>query len=471
MLIRQTLQYLPAQLLGPLAQLAAVVLWTHWLAPAAFGTFTLAMATQEVVYLLLLSSWSYYLLRFLPSADPRLRDRMDVIESWLFLANVLLQALVLVLLMRQIQGHWPDRMLFGTLLAFTFTRSYCSHLAERTRASGAVVRYTVLQTLGPIGGLLIGVLWARVATIGPVQVLLAYAIAQALSLLLVLPGSGLRLRLEAWHGATFGHALRYGLPLAASGLLAWVPGNGIRFVVEHQLGIAAVGVFSVGWTLGQRACSFAAALVTAAAFPLVLRLEAEGQHGRALQQLAANGALLCGVLLPAVTGLVMLSPALTLVAISQAYVAATLIILPLAALAGLVKNLRSHFANQAFLLAQKTGWTLALDVVETLLFLIAVAAGLRVLGLAGAAWGALLAVSVGALLAFGLAILRLGMPFPTLHLLRISTATAAMACVLAAVPAPSTWLALIGTTCLGGLAYLAALALLYRPPLDALRAR
>ena len=47
MLIRQTLLYLPAQLLGPLAQLAAIVLWTHWLDPNEFGLFTLAMAMQE----------------------------------------------------------------------------------------------------------------------------------------------------------------------------------------------------------------------------------------------------------------------------------------------------------------------------------------------------------------------------------------------------------------------------------------
>ncbi|HEY0335654.1 MAG TPA: oligosaccharide flippase family protein [Stenotrophomonas sp.] len=469
MLIRQTFQYLPAQLLGPLAQLAAIVLWTHWLAPEAFGTFTLALATQEIVYLLLLSFWSYYLLRFLPSAQAAVRARMDVIERWLFLCNVLLQAAVLLLVMRQVQGNWPARDLFGVLLAFTFTRSYCSHLAERTRASGAIVRYTILQTLGPVGGLLIGAIWARMATLGPEQVLAAYAIAQGLSLLLVLPGARLAATLKPIDTRLLQHALRYGVPLAASGLLAWFPGNGIRFVVEHQLGVAAVGVFSVGWTLGQRGCGFAAMLVTAAAFPLVLRLEAEGHYHQAMRQVALNGALLCAVLFPTLAGLVLLAPSLTELAISAPYVSATLTILPLAALAGTVKNLRIHFANQAFLLAQKTHWTLALDAVETLLFLAAVAGGLRVLGLAGAAWGALLAVSVGALLAFALAIFRFGMPFPGAHLLRILIATALMSALLRALPSLPGWGGLIGTTALAGTLYLGALALLYRRELQALR--
>ena len=470
MLIRQTILYLPAQLLGPLAQLAAIVLWTHWLDPDAFGLFTLAMAAQEAVYLLLLSFWSYFLLRFLPSADAALRQRMDVIETRLFLANAMLQAAALLMLMRYVMHEWPSRELLCVLFAFSFTRSYCTHLAERARADGTVGTYTILQTVGPVGGLLIGVIWANLATVQPMHVLAAYTIAQTISLILAFPNLRMRPRLQAADPATLHHAYRYGLPLAASGLLAWVPGNGSRFVVEHELGIAAVGMFSVGWTLGQRACSFAAMLVTAAAFPLALRLEASGARDRAMHQLSLNGALLCSVLLPTAAGLILLTPALTQVVVSEPYVAVTLKILPLATLAGLIKNLRSHFANQAFLLAQKTHWTLGLDALETLLFLIGAAFGLRVFGLVGAAWGALVAVSVGALLAFVIALRTLKMPFPHMHLLRIALATLVMSIVLYALPSISNWGPLLAIVFLGGLIYLGVLALGYRGHLSKLRA-
>ena len=33
MLIRQTLRYLPAQVLSPLVQLLSMVVWTYWLPP------------------------------------------------------------------------------------------------------------------------------------------------------------------------------------------------------------------------------------------------------------------------------------------------------------------------------------------------------------------------------------------------------------------------------------------------------
>ncbi|SDY56466.1 Membrane protein involved in the export of O-antigen and teichoic acid [Lysobacter sp. yr284] len=476
MLIRQTALYLPAQLLGPLAQLAAIVLWTHWLDPGEFGAFTLALAAQEAIYLLFLAFWSYYLLRFLPGADAPARERMDTFESWVLLANLALQAAALGLVLRYLAGTPPGAAAFAVLFAFAFTRSYCTHLAERAKAGNDILAYTALQCGGPIGGLALGWLWAHLtrdgaARIGPLQVLGAYAIAQAASLLFALLRLPLRWRLRRADRGLLRAVALYGLPLALSGALAWVPGNGIRFVVEHGLGLAAVGLFAAGWTLGQRACAFAAMLVTAAAFPIALRLEASGERGRALQQLADNGALLCAVLLPSAAGLIALSAPLSQLAVSAPYVADTLVILPIATLAGLVKNLRSHFANQAFLLARKTGWTLAIDALETALFLIGAALGLRALGLAGAAWGALAAVSVGAALSFFVAVRRLDMPLPSAHLARIVLASAAMSAALALLPPLAGWPALALATAFGGAVYAGVLALCYRGHLRELRGR
>lgn len=152
MLIRQTALYLPAQLLGPLAQLAAIVLWTHWLDPGEFGAFTLALAAQEAVYLLFLAFWSYYLLRFLPGADALARERMDTFEGWVLLANLALQAAALALVLRYLAGTPPGAAAFAVLFAFAFTRSYCTHLAERAKAGNDILAYTALQCGGPIGG-------------------------------------------------------------------------------------------------------------------------------------------------------------------------------------------------------------------------------------------------------------------------------------------------------------------------------
>ena len=468
-LIRQTVLYLPAQLLGPLVQLAGIIIWTHWFQPDEFGLFTLVLAAQEAMYLLFLFAWSQFLLRFLPGADADLRRRMNVLEAWAGVTGACCQMVTLAVVLRLAFDRWPQPGLLLTLFLYSLTRAYCTHLGERAKAEGAIGVYTVLQTMGPVLGLLLGLLWTRVEPTGPQQVLMAYTAAQALSLIIVMPRLSLRARLQAADKSLLIHVCAYGLPLAISGTLAWVPTNGIRFLVEHSLGITAVGLFSVGWALGQRACAFTAMLVTAAAFPIALRLQAEGKPAQALQQLSMNGALLCMVMLPTAMGVIELSTPMAQTLVSQAYVPATVGILPIATFAALVKNLRSHFANQPFLLAQKTGWTLAIDVLETTLFFVGVMAGLHWLGLTGAAWGVLAASLISAIAAFAIAIFRLGMPVPSAHLLKIVVATAVMGTALHFLPPFSGWLRLTAAIAFGAAIYVALLAVFYRHRLGDLR--
>lgn len=65
MLIRHMLAFLPALVVSPLAHLVSMVLWTHWLAPADMGIFTLVSATQEIAYTLSLAWFSVHALRYL----------------------------------------------------------------------------------------------------------------------------------------------------------------------------------------------------------------------------------------------------------------------------------------------------------------------------------------------------------------------------------------------------------------------
>ena len=50
MLLRQTLLYLPAQVLGPIFQLISAFAWTHFLAPGEMGVFALVSAAQELAF-------------------------------------------------------------------------------------------------------------------------------------------------------------------------------------------------------------------------------------------------------------------------------------------------------------------------------------------------------------------------------------------------------------------------------------
>jgi hypothetical protein len=67
MLLRQTLLYLPAQVLGPIFQLISAFAWTHYLAPAEMGSFALISAAQELAFATILLWFSLYTVRYFDS--------------------------------------------------------------------------------------------------------------------------------------------------------------------------------------------------------------------------------------------------------------------------------------------------------------------------------------------------------------------------------------------------------------------
>ena len=57
--------YLPAQIIGPLAQLISMIVWTHVIDEPTLGIVTLVTATHELLQIAFLTGWSQYALRFL----------------------------------------------------------------------------------------------------------------------------------------------------------------------------------------------------------------------------------------------------------------------------------------------------------------------------------------------------------------------------------------------------------------------
>ena len=63
-LAKSTLQYLPAQFLGPVVLFTTTVVWTHLLDPANFGVLAFVIAAQELTGLFGLTWWSMFVVRF-----------------------------------------------------------------------------------------------------------------------------------------------------------------------------------------------------------------------------------------------------------------------------------------------------------------------------------------------------------------------------------------------------------------------
>ncbi|MEZ5841649.1 MAG: oligosaccharide flippase family protein [Hyphomicrobiales bacterium] len=462
MLLRQTLLYLPAQLLGPLAQFVAVIAWTHFLSPTGYGNFTLVTATQDFAYLVGMGWFTFYALRYYGDVtDPDEQARFRNTETVALAAGSVVQAVVGIGLLVFVVDIPLTPFVIAAVVIYMVTRMINTHFAERSRAVQAIGAYSVLQTVGPVAGLLLGLAATTMFQASAAVALAGYAVAQVAAIGLVAPLIGIGLKPQRMERGLVVRAMGYGLPLLVSGLFDWVGLNGIRFIVEWQMGAEGVGLLGVGWGLGQRGAAVAAMLVTAAAFPLALAHARKGGHKDGLAQLSRNGALLVAMLAPAVAGLHAISIPLVTLLVDPAFHDATMTILPLAVVAGALRNLRLHFADQTFLISERPGLVAFVDGAEAVVAVVSAWIGLQYGGLIGAAMGAAIGTALSATISFLIATLKFGLVIPWGAFVRIGIATLLMWLALHAVPEPQTILGLIGEVLLGAVIYGLALAAFY----------
>src|SRR6202158_854056 len=100
MLLRHTLLYLPAQIVGPLVQLVAMIVWTHVVDEHTLGVITLVTATHELLQIAFLTWWSQYALRFFGRYQDRGEaQRFYRTENAVLLASVVFQSVVVTVIL------------------------------------------------------------------------------------------------------------------------------------------------------------------------------------------------------------------------------------------------------------------------------------------------------------------------------------------------------------------------------------
>ncbi len=429
MLLRHTILYLPAQLLAPLSQFVAAVVWTHWMSPEAYGVLTFLIAAQDLVYAICLHWWSSFSLRYLAGFNRGEARDYRRSEATILAGTVLVGGVVTIALLGYL-GMVDDTSLLIVAVIFLASRAINVHLAERARAQERILAYTVAQTAGPMLGFALALAamhWLRPT---PDAALAGFAVAQTFATFWLSRHLSVDLALRAPEMAMLRRALAYGLPMVVAGVLGWFVLNGVRFVVQEMGGDTAVGLLAVGWNLGQRLTGVMAMLVTAAAYPLAVRQLATRGHLDALKQLEAGGTLLLAVMLPASIGLWEISARLIDLTVATPFKAITTLILPTVILAGTIRNFRVHYADQPFLLFERTRLGMLVNAIEVVALIACSAIGFAWRGIPGAVEGCLVATCVGAVVSFVLARKLFGLPLPIFDWGRIGLAAAFMGAML-----------------------------------------
>jgi len=462
MLLRHTLLYLPAQIVGPLFQLIAMIVWTHVVDEHTLGVITLITATHELLQIAFLTWWSQYALRYFGGYQ----DRGDVsrfyrTENAALLVSVLLQSIIAaVILLFVIAPDASNGLLFATV-CYVITRTLNLYIGERARVHHHIWVYSIQQIVGPSAGFVVGLVLIKLFGQSAEWPLAGYACAQFAAAIIVLPKIGYGRSLWPFDRAIVDQALHYGIPIVIGGALGWVGLNASRFIVNDLLGVAAAGLFAVGYGLGQRAAAVAAMLVTAAAFPLAVKSMEQGGSKVAMRQLADNSALLIAILAPSIIGIYMLRAEIVHLLIASTFQQVTLAVLPLSALAGSIRSLRAHFVDQAFLLHNRTRLMIVVAAIDATATVALSFVFIPYWGLVGAAGATVLAAIAAAIVSFTIGFSKFGLTLPLNHLVPVILATAAMAALLSSLPEAASLIVLAGHIAAGATAYVAVLLLFY----------
>src|ERR1700720_2650529 len=462
MLLRYTLLYLPAQVVGPLFQLIAMIVWTHVVDEHTLGVITLITATHELLQIAFLTWWSQYALRFFG----RYQDQGEALrfyrtENAVLLVSVTIQSIIVIAILLLVIAPDANGWLLTATVGYVMTRTLNLYIGERARVRHQIGVYSIQQVVGPAAGFIVGLILIRL--IGPSSEwpLAGSALAQLVAAIIVLPKIGYGRGFWPLDREIVNHAPHYGIPIVIGGALGWVGLNASRFIVNDMLGVAAAGLFAVGYGLGQRAAAVAAMLVTAAAFPLAVKSMEQSGSKVAMRQLADNTALLIAILAPSITGIFMLRAEIVHLLIAAPFQKVTLAVLPLSALAGSIRALRAHFVDQTFLLHNRTRLMIVVAAIDAIVTVVLSLIFIRYWGLVGAAGATVVAAFAAAIASFAIAFSKFGLTLPLNHLVPIALATTAMAALLRHFPQAPSLSFLAGHIAAGAAVYVALLVLLY----------
>src|SRR3954468_8729861 len=144
MLLRHTLLYLPAQFVGPLFQLVAMIVWTHVINEHTLGIITLVTATHELLLIGFLAWWSQYALRFSGRyQDGSEASRFYRTENAVLLISILMQSIAVTGILLLVIAPDAKAGILAATVAYVTTRSLNLYLGERARVRHQIWVYSI----------------------------------------------------------------------------------------------------------------------------------------------------------------------------------------------------------------------------------------------------------------------------------------------------------------------------------------
>ncbi len=445
--------YLPANIVQAVVGVLTIVVFTRLLTPEQFGQYAVAFAVMTLSHVAVFTWLEAAMARFWAAqqSPEDIRAHFAGLYRTTLLATAIATPIAGVALIL-----WPMesafRLAVAVGLAGTPIRCLAKLAQERYRAAGEVSKAAWLDIWTAAGGFGAGVAFALIGW-GGASPLMGLLLAPLAALPFILPGE----LAQAKGGVVDARRMRtyaaYGYPIAFALALTAILSSTDRFLLAHFMDDAAVGAYHAGYSLANRTLDVLFVWLGAASGPaLIMALERGGRD--ALREAAREQAgffMLIG--LPATVGVMLVARPLADVLVGEALRADAAAITPWIALGALLSGMTSYYFGQAFTLARKTRWLVAIMAFPTIANVILNLILIPRFGVVGAAWATAISFGLGMLTALAVGRRVMPLPIPWEAMIRCGVACAVMAMAVQALPAWGGFAELMLKATVGGIAY------------------
>lgn len=456
---RGLLGYLPANVVQGVVGMLAIVLFTRVLSPAEYGVYALAFTAMSLGHTLVFTWIEAAMARFYAreAGSASLADHFATLyRCWLAAALVFTVTASIAMVL------WPPSALKAALavgLASILGRSLIKLIQERRRAAGEARAFAILDIIQTAGGLGIGLILIALG-MHAAGAIAGSGVIAAIGLLWALPGELRRGQGGHFEAARARAYAAYGVPIAASLVLAAALATTDRFLLALYLNDTSVGIYHAGYSLASRSLDVLFIWLGMASGPaLIMALERGGTEALKISA-RQQASLMVALAVPAAVGLALVARPLADVIVGPALRVGAARVTPWIAASALFSGLTVYYLNPAFTLARRTGLLLGVMAAPALVNI-----GLNLVlipkfGLDGAMWSTTASYGLGMVASFALGRRALPLPIPVAEIARAGVASLAMALAVMSLPSQGGALELMEKASIGAMVYgLAALAL------------
>ena len=278
-IFRDMIKYSPSKLCGMLGNAIIVPVYTSLLSPEQYGLYFLSIAVLSFLCIMF-SDWvGLSGLRFFKQNQMMQNMPKYLTTLVTMLVTNLFLMFVLAFIFRQNFYdffHIPVKYFFAILLLI-IPVAIRALLFQLLRAQLKSISFTISTIANQFMTIFLSIFFVKVFNLGAMALLLGMAISISLTDLILIYQSNIlswfKLQKIEWHSVL--PIIKYGIPIAATSLSAWIINQSNKFIMNSINGFSEVGIVGVAYGLTLPLLMTIFSIITVAAIPRIINMYEE----------------------------------------------------------------------------------------------------------------------------------------------------------------------------------------------------